>query len=130
MCVESYKLGLGSFNAPKVGLFPFLLSIVLGVLATFRLLTSLFLGIDNVPKIFIPVKRIFPLMAAFFIYPILADKLGFVIPTFLLVFFLFKVIEAKSLRVTIVVSVGLVFFTYLIFKILLGIQLPRGIIGF
>ena len=130
ICVESYKLGLGSFNAPNPGLFPFLISIMLGVLATFRLLVSLFLGIANVPKISTPLKRIFPLMASFFAYPILTNELGFVIPTFLLVVFLLKVIEAKSWRVTIVVSVGLVFFTYLIFKILLGIQLPRGFIGF
>jgi putative tricarboxylic transport membrane protein len=130
ICVESYKLGLGTYSSPMAGFFPFLVGILLGGLATIALFSAIFMpGSSDKYEIIIPVKRILPLSLAVLAYALLLDKLGFVISTFILVAFLLRVLEGKSWWITISVAIAVSFFTQFFFKGFLRVQLPQGFLG-
>lgn len=130
--MESYKIGLGSFNAPKPGLFPLLIGLLLGTLAMFRLFIDILskTRTDNLNIVIIPLKRISFLIISLLLYGLFMDKIGFNIATFVLVVFLLKVIESKSWLTTISIATGMTISIHLIFRIWLGIQLPKGFMGF
>ena len=132
ICVESYKIGLGSFNAPKPGLFPLLIGLLLGTLAMFRLFIDILskTRTDNLNIVIIPLKRMSFLIISLLLYGLFMDKIGFNIATFVLVVFLLKVIESKSWLTTISIATGMTISIHLIFRIWLGIQLPKGFMGF
>jgi putative tricarboxylic transport membrane protein len=130
VCVESYKLGVGTFNKPRSGFFPLLLGAVIGTLAVILQLIRLFSKGRDTPKVFVPFKRIVPLGVSLFAYVLLIQFLGFVIATVLLVVFFLKIIESLPWKVTAPVAIGIPFLTYFIFRILLRIQLPTGFMGF
>jgi len=131
ICVESYKLGLGTFSLPKSGFFPFVVGISLGGLATVSLLASLFsTGVTKTHKISIPMKRMLPLTLSILAYSFLLDKLGFITSTSILIVFLVKVLENKSWWITVPVGIGVSLFTHFIFKGLFRVQLPPGFMGF
>jgi putative tricarboxylic transport membrane protein len=131
ICVESYKLGIGTVGKPRSGFFPFLMGGSIGVLATTLQLVRIFTKrVTANLNLSVPYKRILPLMASLFVYVFLLDLLGFVIPTFFLVLFFLKAIESLSWKVTGVVAIGIASLTYFIFSFLLRVQLPRGFMGF
>jgi putative tricarboxylic transport membrane protein len=124
-------MGLGSLNSPNVGLFPFLIGCLLGLLAAVRLCASLFSkSAIHAPKISIPFARILPLLACLFAYVLLMNEVGFILSSFFLVVFLLKVIEPKPWLVTLPLGVGISLGAYFVFRVLLGIQLPEGILAF
>ncbi len=128
ICVESYRLGMGTFNKPGSGLFPFITGLLIGVLATVRQLS---VGEQNrIPNVSAPPNRVLSLAAALFVYAFLLDKIGFILSTILLIVFFLRVIEAKSWIVTALIAILTPFCTYLVFKILLRVQMPIGFIGF
>jgi hypothetical protein len=57
------------------------------------------------------------------------DPLGFLLPTFLLMFFLFKITAPKKWFAPIVSSLITVFLSYFIFFLWLKIPLPKGVFG-
>jgi hypothetical protein len=131
ICVESYKLGLGTYGSPKPGFFPFLLGILLGGLATATLLASLFAARPAASrKRPIPMRRMLALTANVLAYPFLLDRVGFSISTAILIAFLLKVLEAKSWWITVSVAIGVSFITHFFFKGVLRVQLPQGFLVF
>ncbi len=128
ICAESYRLGMGTFNKPGSGLFPFITGLLIGVLATVR---QLGIGEQNgIPNSSASLNRVFSLAAALFVYVFLLDKIGFTLSTILLIVFFLRMIEAKSWILTVLIAIPTPFCTYLIFKILLRVQIPTGFIGF
>ena len=131
ICVESYKLGLGTYSSPKPGFFPFLIGILLGGLATATLLAGLFAARPEASRRSpIPVRRMLALTANVLAYPFLLDKAGFIISTAILIGFLLKVLEAKSWWVTVCVAIGVSVITQFFFKGVLRVQLPQGFLVF
>src|SRR4030042_1577519 len=59
------------------------------------------------------------------LYAYLLSPLGFLVDTFLLLFFLFRVYEPRKWPTTIWVSALMVIVTYLVFDVWLGSQLPK-----
>ncbi len=130
ICVESYKLGVGTLSLPGTGFFPLLIGILLGALALVRQLRiSLSRESMDKPNISGPLKRVLPFTASLFGYVYLMDKLGFVISTFLWIAIVLKLIEHKSWKIVLSLGIGIPVCTHLIFKMLLRAQLPRGLIG-
>ena len=62
-------------------------------------------------------------------YMFLVTPLGFLLSTFLLLIFLFRVQAAYSLRKVIFLSAAATVASLVVFDVWLGVQLPRGLIG-
>jgi len=132
VCWESLRLGFGEFSQPGPGFLSFLIGLSLGSLSL-----AVFLGI--VLKKGLPEKGArgktpwAPLLltsAALLGFTLLLKTLGFVIDTFLFIFFLLGTVGKKSWAISLLMSLGVTFGTYLLFQYFLQSQLPVGPFGF
>jgi len=134
VCIESYRLGLGTLHKPGPGFLFFWTSIVLSIMSLvilFRAWTekktgeakaSIF-GKQNTLKILL-------VLISVFLYALFMERLGFILVTLLLFVFLLGVIEKKRWFFTVFVSVVVTAISYLIFEIWLRSQLPKGFLEF
>lgn len=129
---ESTKLALGSLRAPGPGLFPFLAGCFVTILSTI-LLAVLSLGKVKPRREEwegINWHKIALCFAALVAYSITLDFIGYLLGTFVLSAFLFLLMEKRGILLILgassLISLGL----YLLFKHMLLVQLPRGIIPF
>ncbi len=129
---ESLRLPLGSWQRPAPGLFPLLVSLVLAGLVLTLLLVTLATHATAQPEespAARPTKVWWTLVSLLAFYALL-ERLGFLITSFLLLFFLLRAIAGQRWRVTLAISVGASLSSYLVFDRLLKLPLPRGPIGF
>jgi len=131
---ESLRLGLGKFNFPGPGFFPFLTTIPLAFL-------SLMLIWEAAPLKRQKVKetqavwaadtnwgKIILTLAALISYVFLLEQLGYLLGTFLLMLFLFKSIEPQKWIIATLASIAAVGLSYFIFNVWLQCQFPEGIL--
>jgi putative tricarboxylic transport membrane protein len=133
IAIESYRLGLGEWRNPGPGFFALGGAAILG-------LTSLSAFLREVRKMFRknisasePVqwnKVVLFVIAAMIVYAATFEKIGFVPASFLLIGFLLRVVGRQRWVVTILIALSCSFAAYVLFDVLLGSQLPRGILGF
>ncbi len=134
ICIESYRLGLGSLHQPGPGFISFWTAAVMGILSIAILIPAWtkkkamepegpIFGKENILKI------VFVLLSLF-LYAFFIETLGFVPITLLLFIFLLGIIERKRWGLTIFVSVVVTAISYLVFEIWLKSQLPEGLLGF
>jgi putative tricarboxylic transport membrane protein len=137
IAIESYRLGLGEWRNPGPGFFAFGGAAILG-------LTSLSAFLREVRKMFRknisdlasapePVqwsKVVLFVIAAMMVYAAIFEKIGFVPTSFLLIAFLLRVVGRQRWVVTILTALFCSFAAYVLFHMLLGCDLPRGILGF
>jgi putative tricarboxylic transport membrane protein len=137
LCIGSVQLRLGNFNKPGPGFIPFLSGaflILFGLILT--LVTFLKESGEEEKtrneKIWVKEnwKRIFYPLFALFGYILLLDHVGFLITTFLFLFFLFKLTVPKRWTMPLILSGGTVILSYLIFSVWLKCQFPKGILNF
>jgi hypothetical protein len=133
VCIESYWLGLGAFSNPKAGLFPFISGILLGFFSILGFfdkmpLRQAFRDAGNTIRLWKLKKTIYTLIVLF-AYVFLLKKLGFALCTFLLVFFIYAVLEPKRLKMGILVAVLSTAACYFIFQVVINAQLPKGFLG-
>ena len=135
VCLGGLKLGFGTFRQPHAGFIPFLSGVLLGLLALVDLVSG-FVNkwrkekADNEIWAAINWKKLILAVVVLFLYSALLTTFGFAIDTLLLLFFLFRLIEPKSLWTVIIASLVTTGLFHLVFKILLSIQLPEGFLGF
>ncbi len=133
VCIESYRLGLGAFSNPKAGLFPFISGILLGFFSALGFfdktpLREAFRDAGNTIRLWKLKKTIYTLIVLF-AYAFFLKSLGFVLCTFLLVFFIYEVLEPKRLKTAILVAVLSTAASYFIFQVVIKAQLPTGFLG-
>jgi putative tricarboxylic transport membrane protein len=135
VCIGGLKLGFGSFKSPQAGFMPFLAGLLLGVLA----LADLIQGslnkwkADKDDKVIwadINWAKLLITLGALILYTALFSTLGFIVGTFLLLLFLYQVMERKSWLTVLIASGVTTILFYVAFKIGLDSQLPRGFLGF
>jgi hypothetical protein len=135
VCLGGLKLGFGTFQEPHAGFIPFLSGLLLGLLALVDLVSG-FVNkwrkekADNEIWVAINWKKLILAVVVLFLYSAILTTLGFVIDTLLLLLFFFRLTEPKSLWTVLIASLATTGLCYLVFKILLSIQLPRGFLGF
>ncbi len=132
--VESYRLGLGSLRQPGPGFVFFWAGIFLGVLSLVTLLrtwngrkaegaeTPIFGGKNTV--------KVVPVLISVFLYVLFMERLGFILVTLLLLFFLLFLIEKKGWLFAVLVSMAMTCCAHLIFEVWLRSQLPKGLLRF
>jgi putative tricarboxylic transport membrane protein len=130
------KLGIGKLNAPGSGLMPFLLGLLFGLLALYKLVTRILKHTEPEEK---PTeekeddeqktiyKKVIMVVAALFAYAILLEPLGFIFTTFFTMTLLFRSAGFKRWGLAAAYSAGVVVITYFLFTYL-GVRFPPGIL--
>jgi putative tricarboxylic transport membrane protein len=132
LSVESYRLGLSTANRPGPGLFPFIATIGIGLIAAFRLANSIResspdenseLGLAGEARLVAYV------IAGMMAYAFALNLLGFLLCTFLLVAFYLKVIAARGWLVTLSFAAAVALASHVFFDVLLKAELPSGLLS-
>ena len=140
LCIESAGLGLGKIRHPGAGFLPFLSGALLALL-------GLSLALSNLSKRSAQNERArgqkiweigywegygLPLLVllALLGYILVLNVLGFLLTTFLWLFFLFKLGDPKRWLMPFIAAISTVIISYLVFGVWLQLQLPKGIVRF
>ena len=136
MCIGAIKLKLLDISGsrPGPGLMPFLSGTALSVSGLILIFAtkSEELSDEEVKSKNIGVsywRNLIFLLLILFSYVLLLDTLGFILTTFLCLFFLFKLGYPKKYLVPLVYSGITVILSHLLFCVWLRFQFPRGILG-
>lgn len=132
IAIVSYKIKLGSFNQPGPGLIPFILGIALS-LSSIPILIHSFLDIHSRTKqedesIWkgVNLKNICLMVASLLFYPLILEKIGYIMTTFIVFLLLFKLAGFQKWRFALIASFFTAVISYLLFNTLLEVQLPFG----
>ncbi len=128
-CVESVRLDIGTPRQPGPAFLPFLAALILGILAVISLVKTI-KGHDNEAPEKIGLVKVSLVVAALFLYVGLLTTLGFLIDTFLLLLFLFRVMEPYRWTKVLFASALTISAVYVFFVVLLDSRLPKGFLGF
>jgi putative tricarboxylic transport membrane protein len=135
VCLGGLKLGFGSFQDPSAGFMPFLAGMLLGILSIIDLISG-FVGHGKSDKATAEIwtnadwPKLISTISMLLIYTVTFTTLGFLLGTILLLLFLFRVMEPRRWRIVLSASVVTAGLSYLVFKIGLDTQLPKGFLGF
>lgn len=131
IALEAVHLGLGEWTLPGIGFMPFWVGVLLGSSGFILTLFATLKGKERDDKTWAGEnwKNILLPLIALFIYVGLMRPLGFLLSTFLLIFFLFKMTAPKKWLSPLMTSVVVLFFSYLIFFVWLKVPLPKGFWG-
>ena len=131
ICIESYRLGIGSFHAPGTGFFPFWVGMVFGALSLLLLVLTFVregkrVGISEK----VQWRSIILVLASLFLYAVVLEKIGFVVSTLLFIGALLMITERKKWYVVAIVAILSTLAFYIVFQVWLQSNLPKGILGF
>jgi putative tricarboxylic transport membrane protein len=132
--VAALQQGLMRKGVPGPGFLPFFSGIVLIIISLFILIPALGKRVAIVSRSFFPERGSFRKLAfavmALFAYGVALEYVGYLVTTFVFMFLMARLIEPKSwLSVTLLASATAVV-SYLLFVVLLEVQLPKGPFGF
>jgi len=134
---HAYQLGLGHLRHPGPGFIFFLSALFLIILSATDLAGSFF-GKPKMDKekerqhIWRNVRweKVLLVLGGVSVYIYFLNLAGFWVSTFLLMLFLYKVVEPTKWRIAIVSSLITILLSYGIFKVWLDVEFPIGILGF
>lgn len=131
--IESLRLGIGTLRNPDAGFISFGASGLLGVLSLILFLRSSLK--KESAKITSPFhgtlwKRVFLVLIALLMYSKFMPAGGYLISTFLLLTFLFFIVERQKIWWILTFSSLITLITYYAFSKLLNRQFPVGLFGF
>jgi putative tricarboxylic transport membrane protein len=130
--VESLRLGVGTLNNPGTGFMSLAASGLLGILSlALYLQASLKRKAVEVKPLFSGTlwKRVSIVLIVLFLYARLMPVAGYLISTFLLMAFLFWVLERKKVWWVLTLSLLTTASTYYLFSVLLNCDFPPCIFG-
>ena len=129
---ESVRLKVGSFHTPGPAFLPFFAAALLGILSLISLIQTWREREEKGPGPWVgtPLVKIALLSGVLFCYTALLNVLGFLLGTFLLLLFLFRVVEPMGWKTVLIVTVLTMGGTYLLFGVLIESTLPKGFLGF
>ena len=134
ICEEARKLDYGLIVKPGPGFFPFWLGILL------MIVSLVLIGHYALEKFDPSVAsqrlwkglawgKVLYSLGSLVIYAVFLETVGYIITTFLLLFFLFLGVGSQRWLVAILGSLTTSFITYALFKLWLQVQLPVGLWG-
>ena len=132
ICIESIRIGVGSFGNPGAGFIPMGCGLGIGTMS----LVVFAFTLKNSPKKKevrpdgeIKLLSIFLALASMVAYAFLIDSLGFQLVTFLWMSFVCRWIGRMSWKSTIFTSLVATFTCNFLFGYFLEIRFPKGILG-
>lgn len=133
ICWKSLQLGLGGVHKPGSGFISFWSGLSLGILALLMIIQNIWLNKANFTEggeEKTHWRAIALILVSLFGYILFLNYLGFIITTTLFVGILLKIVEKKRWFLTIWVSLVIALGCYVVFKVWLQAELPKGIFGF
>ena len=134
VAIESCRLGLGEWNNPGAGHFSLGAAILLGVVSLSVFVKGLRKrsGKKEVASDAEPLKskNVVFVLGGMIVYALLFDKAGFLLSTFLMITFFLKAVFPQRWLVTVSTAFCCAVGSYLLFNVLLGAELPKGVLGF
>jgi putative tricarboxylic transport membrane protein len=131
---QSYRLGLGQWGMPGPGYFPFGAGLVFGMLALCVTVSAFRKSPAGERAKETPERlrweNVALILTGMLAYILLFKKAGFVIATFLLVFFFIRVIARQRWFQSFLAAVSITIAFHVFFNILLNAQLPMGLLKF
>jgi putative tricarboxylic transport membrane protein len=123
----------GTFG-PGAGFLPFWLGAALAILAVILLVNATREPVQASGRSPFPMGRaviaILETVAGLAAFILLLEPLGFLLATGLLTAFLLRVVEREGRMMSLAVAVANSAGLYIVFKILLGVSLPKNLFGF
>jgi putative tricarboxylic transport membrane protein len=131
ICVESYRLGPGTFSQPGPGFLPLGSGLVIGA---FALLLLAGVGrkknaSPDLPAGRIAWKKVGTILASLAAYAALLNLLGFHLINLLWLGIICRGMGRMGWPAALAVSLGSTFGAYLLFEYYLSIRFPRGVLG-
>ncbi len=132
VCISTFKLSLYGQRGPGPGFMGFYTGVTLFILSFYLFIKNMFFPRDKAVKgaALINWKQNLLIIGMLFFYVLTLERLGFIIAIFLLISVLFAVSKTMKWYVIIVVSLSIAFASFSIFSVMLGIQLPFGMLSF
>jgi hypothetical protein len=138
VCVESIRSDLGTLRLPGPGFFPFVLGVLIATCAIILMINSrISSGVNwkresKVRDLWksLEWKRVVLALSSLFLYIGLLQVMGYFITTFALMTFLLCIMGRSKVVIQGMIALIIVSVSYLIFDVLLDVQLPKGIFGF
>ncbi len=131
VCTGSSSLELGDFSNPGPGFLPFGTGALLGVIAIVHLaVVSVRAPREETgesPWKGLNWKKGLYVILALFSYVLTLPRLGYLTATFLLMIFLFSILERRKWWTVLFGSLFVIAVTYFVFEVWLMVQFPRGI---
>lgn len=134
-CFGSFQYEVGTFNNPGPGLFPLVLGVVLGVLSLIILAGGIVAkraavqgGVGAGGRSIVS-KEAFYVVLALIGFGFLLVPLGFIITTFAVFAALLRFVTNQKWLTVIIGALVLALGAYVVFDVLLGVPLPRGVLG-
>ena len=127
----SLRLGIGGLELMGAGFMPFLASILLFVLTFIVLIKGLRTKQNGEKKPHLTreaLEKPHKLVAGLIVYALLLMPLGYLITTFLFVFFMFNMMQPQKWRMDLVFAALLAAASFILFDTLLSVRLPPGIL--
>jgi putative tricarboxylic transport membrane protein len=132
VCVESIRIDIGTLRVPGPGFLLFWSAVVLGLFAIALIIVTT-INKKLTGKLADPWKglqwgRVIAVLCSLFLYTLLLPKLGYLLATFALMFFVASIIDDRSLRLWRhgISAVLIVVASYLVFDVFLDLRLPKG----
>lgn len=133
LAFQSIRLPLWGASGPEAGFYPLTIAVIMVSLSLFLVLKS---GILTRPQVEgkrvepgmdkIHLPKVFAYLVLVLLYGILVERVGFLITSAFLLFFILKFVERQGWRATLLVGVTSIVIGYTLFVYFLQVPLPRG----
>jgi len=127
------RLKMGELHQPGPGFFPFSMGLLMAVFSLFAVFQSLKAketGPTGEQKTRVRWWNVVLIPLAMAGYAVSLERVGFLINTFLLITLLLKVVEPQPWKTAVLAGVITALAAHVVFNILLGAQIPSGLLGF
>jgi putative tricarboxylic transport membrane protein len=128
--ISRWDLGLGSLAQPESGLFPFIVGIIMAIVAL--ALTIMAWASRKRDPAFTEMpsfSRTIPVtFGVLCIYALILESLGYLISTSILLVYLLKFSASVSWKMSLLVTAAVMVASYYFFVVLLQSQLPAGVL--
>ena len=128
VCIEGYRLEIGSLRDPGSGFIFFWLGFIIIALSSVIFLQSLTSHSTVDPKPFTGIKQLIAIILSLTLYAAAFTSVGFVVSTLLVMLFLFKAMGSQSWKTAVIAAFLSSISAYLMFDVWLGCSLPAGIL--
>jgi putative tricarboxylic transport membrane protein len=126
---QASKLRLGGFHKPGPGLFPLILGLILILLSLILLIQSKGRPGSRSFSFGESPKRIVMVYGSLLAYVAILEYAGFLLSSFLLIFFLFVVLGEYTVKRAALTALAATAVAYVLFDVLLKSPLPKSLIG-
>ena len=133
VAVESLRLGVGTLRNPGPGFLPFWSAVIFGVFGFILIVTNIQKkrGERRIAELWKHVewKKVVWVVFSLFLYSFLFSRIGYLLATFGVMTFLLRIMRRSRMWIPEVAGALIIALTtYFLFRVLMGIQLPKGLL--